>query len=215
MNKVLRTMPVITRPWYKLCQPNPHHEISHILVSTLPMGMQKVRKFRQRAGIETQASLTMKPGPLCHPHPTISLSQTWWKYFSSLVVGDVGCGGEVYFHHCSSSLSKKDNRVLCPWSDQSQLVRSRHCAMRAAASADVSTAKCDTSFISRVKKEYLSQHIPHDLTRGGWDMSNGEGLFLQAALNFSVLTIAEGTTLSSPHSAIGSDHKGPWPPCVY
>lgn len=76
--------------------------------------------------------------------------------------------------------------------------------MRAAASADVSTAKCDTSFISRVKKEYLSQYIPHDLTRGGWDMSNGEGLFLQATLNFSVLTIAEGTPLSSPHSAIGS-----------
>lgn len=46
-------------------------------------------------------------------------------------------------------------------------------------------------------------------------MRNGEGLLLQAALNFSVLIIAEGTALSAPQTAIGSDDKGPWPLQVY
>lgn len=82
---------MISRPWYKSCRPNPHHEISHTLVSTLPMRQQKVSKVRQRAEIETQISLTVKPGSILSltSHPILPTDMMEPLLFSSLVWGGV------------------------------------------------------------------------------------------------------------------------------
>lgn len=66
-----------------------------------------------------------------------------------------GMGG-VYFHHWSSIFEQEKGWCPLPTVRPELVGESHDCVTRAAASADVSTAKHGWSFISRVKKEHLS-----------------------------------------------------------
>lgn len=78
---------MITRPLHKPCLCNPHHETSRILVSTLPVRKQKLSNSREKAGIETQVSLAMKPESIWSPSSHCIPAQMVGPLFSSLGVG--------------------------------------------------------------------------------------------------------------------------------